>query len=322
MPQAWMVRAGERGKVVDAFSRGVVAIDWRDVGDLTNVTSREAIRELYLRSYPNTKAGRRPGDIAMLFKFRSVIRIGDNVVSYDPRNKEYLVGSVASDYFYDPSQIPGYPHIRKVTWEGRIRRDRLPLSSRNSLGSVLTIFTLDDNVWTSIVSKLGSSAAIRHDQSTKGKARDDFDYRQFTEAIRTEASKMSEHYELFYCLEKSIRTLVSEKLASDHGADWWDNAVPLDVLDNVKKNIQREQDAGVTRRSKNPVDYATFGELGDIVRKNWPTFNDTFNNQKAFTRIMNNLNVLRAPIAHCCPLADDELDRLRLTIKDWFRLME
>src|SRR6266480_8126459 len=71
-----------------------------------------------------------------------------------------------------------------------------------------------------------------------------------------------------------------------------------------------------TRRSKNPVDYTTFGELGDIVRKNWPTFDDTFNNQRAFNRIMSSLNVLRGPIAHCCPLADDEIDRLRLMIKD------
>ncbi len=37
---------------------------------------------------------------------------------------------------------------------------------------------------------------------------------------------------------------------------------------------------------------------------------------------MTSLNMLRAPIAHCCPLAEDEIVRLRLTVKDWFRLME
>ncbi len=41
----------------------------------------------------------------------------------------------------------------------------------------------------------------------------------------------------------------------------------------------------------------------------------------AFTRIMTSLNMLRGPIAHCCPLADDEVVRLQLTVKDWFRLM-
>ena len=37
---------------------------------------------------------------------------------------------------------------------------------------------------------------------------------------------------------------------------------------------------------------------------------------------MTNLNQLRGPIAHCSPFAEDEVVRLELTVKDWFRLME
>jgi len=66
----------------------------------------------------------------------------------------------------------------------------------------------------------------------------------------------------------------------------------------------------------------TFGELGDIVRANWQRFSDTFNIEKAFSKVMTNLNLLRAPIAHCSALAEDEVVRLRLTLADWFRLME
>ena len=40
------------------------------------------------------------------------------------------------------------------------------------------------------------------------------------------------------------------------------------------------------------------------------------------TTIMTSLNTLRAPIAHCSPLAEDEVVRFQLTVKDWFRLME
>ena len=39
-------------------------------------------------------------------------------------------------------------------------------------------------------------------------------------------------------------------------------------------------------------------------------------------KIIASLNALRAPIAHCSPLADDEVIRLQLTVRDWFRLME
>jgi hypothetical protein len=147
-------------------------------------------------------------------------------------------------------------------------------------------------------------------------------YPQFKEAFRREAAAMAEHYELFYCLERSIRDLVSEKLASEKGTNWWDTAVPQPVRTNVDKNIERERDSGVTVRSIDKLDYTTFGELGEIVRANWQSFGDIFNSEKAFTKIMTNLNVLRGPIAHCCPLAEDEVVRLRLTIGDWFRLMQ
>lgn len=151
---------------------------------------------------------------------------------------------------------------------------------------------------------------------------DDRYYPQFTESVRREAAQMAEHYEIFYCLEKSIRDIVCERLEAEHGTTWWNSVVPPNVRDNVKKNIQREQESGVTIRSTREIDYTTFGELGEVVRANWQTFSDTFNNEKAFTRVMGNLNLLRGPIAHCSPLAEDEVVRLRLTLKDWFRLME
>jgi hypothetical protein len=162
---------------------------------------------------------------------------------------------------------------------------------------------------------------LGRDHATRGD-KDDSYYPQFPEAVRREAADMAAHYELFYCLERFIRVLVIEKLEAAHGATWWDTVVPQPVKDNAKKNMQREAESGATVRSTREIDYTTFGELGDIVRANWQTFSDTFNNEKAFSKIMNTLNLLRAPIAHCSALAADEVVRLRLTLKDWFRLME
>lgn len=147
-------------------------------------------------------------------------------------------------------------------------------------------------------------------------------YPQFTQALRTEASAMGRHYELFYCLEKSIRSLVAEALEADHGENWWESCVEESIRNNVQMNIQREIDSGMTLRSESEIDFTTFGELGGIVRANWTSFDAIFSSPKAFTKIMTNLNMLRGPIAHCCPLAEDEVLRLQLAIKDWFRLME
>lgn len=147
-------------------------------------------------------------------------------------------------------------------------------------------------------------------------------YPQFDQALRQEAADMGRHYELFYCLEKSIRYLIAETLKAQHGENWWATRVPQAVRDNAGANMQREIDSGVTLRSEAEIDFATFGELGEIVRNNWESFDAIFSSQKAFTKIMTSLNMLRGPIAHCCPLAEDEIVRLRLTVKDWFRLME
>ncbi len=147
-------------------------------------------------------------------------------------------------------------------------------------------------------------------------------YPQFPHVLRLEAADMGRHYELFYCLEKSIRSLIAETLEAAHGEKWWTTNVPLTVQQNVQQNIQRETDSGVSQRSEDEIDYTTFGELGEIVRKNWVDFGTIFSSEKAFTKIMTSLNVVRGPIAHCCPLAPDEILRLQLTVRDWFRLME
>jgi Swt1-like HEPN len=187
----------------------------------------------------------------------------------------------------------------------------------------IRLFRMTHQMLESDLDRVEKSFSIDLGRESQARAGKDEDYYpQFSESVRQEAASMAEHYEVFYCLEQSIRDLVRDKLAAEVGSNWWEKVVTDPVKLNVDANITRERDSGVTMRSTEKIDYTTFGELGEIVRANWPAFSDTFNSQKAFTKIMTNLNVLRAPIAHCCPLAEDEAVRLRLTVRDWFRLME
>ena len=153
---------------------------------------------------------------------------------------------------------------------------------------------------------------------------DDVYYPQFDAAVRMEAAAMAKHYEVFYSLEKTIRTLVSTTLeVAEKTPSWWASArVPPAIQAEVKSRIQKELDAGVTRRSLDELDYSTFGELLVIISSNWDVFGSIFDSKKAVERVMASLNALRNPIAHCSPLAEDEILRLQLTVRDWFRLME
>ncbi len=148
-------------------------------------------------------------------------------------------------------------------------------------------------------------------------------YPQIESKIRAEAASMAPHYEVFYSLETTIRTLIADSLEAAEGDQWWSSArTPLQIKKDAENRRQREIDTGMTPRSQEPLDFTTFGELSEIIKTNWDVFGAIFSSVKAVERVMASLNTLRGPIAHCSPLAEDEVVRLRLSVRDWFRLME
>ena len=144
---------------------------------------------------------------------------------------------------------------------------------------------------------------------------------QFSQKLRAESEEMAAHYSVFYCLENSIRSLIDDRLTDAHGINWWsvESVVPTTVAKNCQDNQKRERETGVTPRSDSLLDYTTFGELGEILRQNWDYFGGTFRDRSAVNRILHSLNTLRGPIAHCKALAEDEVLRLHLALRDWFR---
>ena len=167
------------------------------------------------------------------------------------------------------------------------------------------------------------SISLGHLSELKGQIEDSY-YPQFSANIRATASRMSRHYELFYCLERNIRELVAQALEeSENSTEWWQAPrIPQQIVQDVSTRIQKEVDTGFSRRSDDELDYTTFGELAQIITSNWDIFGSIFSSKKAVERVMASLNTLRNPIAHCSVLAEDEILRLNLTVRDWFRLME
>jgi hypothetical protein len=139
-----------------------------------------------------------------------------------------------------------------------------------------------------------------------------------------DAERMSEFYKLFYALENDMRDLIELTMADSKGPQWWAEAVPQGVRDNAQKNFDREAAEGLPPRSDRLIDYTTFGELGEIVRDNWEVFSGMFSNatRNRVLRVINRLNLVRGPIAHCNFLPEEEAIRLKLAIRDWYKLME
>jgi len=195
--------------------------------------------------------------------------------------------------------------------------------NNHDLLSKIKLFTLANSLTENELDKVESELEIDLGRKEKQEIQHKSYYLQFSSNYRKEARMMAQHYEVFYCLEKSIRGLIVDLMKEKYGENWWEEKVSEELKKNVEKNIKREEDSGFTIRSVEEIDYTTFGELNVLVTSNWDAFENLFTRGiRAFQKIMNSLNQLRGPIAHCSPLAEDEVVRLELTVKDWFRLME
>ncbi len=168
----WMIRAGEGAYLVDRFrERACVGIGWSALGDLSLFKNEAVLKSKYLEEYPGQHASKSSNAIAMIKKFRFDMKVGDRAITYDPSHREYLIGEIISDYEYTCEVIDDedFNHTRKVKWLGNVSRDSLSVSSRNTLGSTLTVFSVNDDV----AAELNSLLNHQNDTSSISEAQEE-----------------------------------------------------------------------------------------------------------------------------------------------------
>jgi restriction system protein len=143
MSKTWMVRAQRGDRLYELFKEhSIVAIGWHELGDLTSATTRNALVERIHKVWPGGKAQADAMAAGQLHRFRTEMKVGDGIVTYDPSRRVYLVGAITGDYRWSPSLDPENANMRDVAWKGEVSRDLLSLESRNSLGAISTLFLL------------------------------------------------------------------------------------------------------------------------------------------------------------------------------------
>lgn len=131
----------------------------------------------------------------------------------------------------------------------------------------IKLFVLANSLTENALDEVEKKNEIDLGRKEKAPIKEEDYYAQFDLAFRKEAKDMSRHYEVFYCLEKSIRSLVVQLMHEKFGDNWWNEKVDEEIRKNADKNIQREADSGFTIRSEDIIDYTTFGELTQVVTK-------------------------------------------------------
>jgi len=127
-------------------------------------------------------------------------------------------------------------------------------------------------------------------------------------------------YPVVYVLENSVRELIRRVLKSAYGDGWWG----LAATDPVKKKVQERRAKEVSnpwhgRRGAQEIFYTDLGDLASIVTSNhnWQHFQRIFPSQRWLTQKLDEIEMSRNVMAHCNPLRQHDIARLKFYLADW-----
>ena len=98
------------------------------------------------------------------------------------------------------------------------------------------------------------------------------------------------------------------------------NAVMLRSQITNAKLLEKAAESRLALTGDFYMPYETTWE-GDKIRELFPTDESRVIRESDLENVLSRLNALRGPIAHCSILAEDEIVKLNLSVRDWFRLM-
>ncbi len=135
-----MVKAGFHTKHFKTFEeKGYIGIE-SEFGDLSQIKDKAELRQLSneVCSDLSDRDRRNTANIVSILVFD--FDIDDYIITFDCHERNYLIGTVKSDYIYDGDLET--PHIRNVEWIGKIDRDNLYMHVQKNLEDTRGIFKI------------------------------------------------------------------------------------------------------------------------------------------------------------------------------------
>ena len=135
------------------------------------------------------------------------------------------------------------------------------------------------------------------------------------------ATDAAETYRPFFVFENFLREFVVEVLSKDTAQTWWDK-VPKDVQDEIAKLEEAEEVKSwmaLGLRDKSAL--LTFPQLLRVIDHAWKDGFDEIVRDKGLIQEARLIVHLRNTICHMTEIPTEETDRVRQTIRDWFRVV-
>lgn len=136
------------------------------------------------------------------------------------------------------------------------------------------------------------------------------------------ATIASEAYKLFFVFEEYLRQLVVEVLTQESQAKTWWDYVPQDVKDDVSRLEQNEEiKSWMALGSRDKSALMTLPQILKVIDYAWKDGFHEIVRDKGLVQEARLLVHLRNTICHMSVLSDEEIDRIRQTMRDWFRVV-
>ena len=150
-----MIR-GDGGRLYDDFrDQEVAAVGWDLLAAVASSgASREKLKAIYRATAPSAKEGEVVSGASQVWRFVNEIQNGDWVLTYSPINRVYSLGTFIGSAMHHPDWAArGMGLARRVSWERQeLVRDGLGTTTKNSLGSTLTVFEIPAIAATEVLS--------------------------------------------------------------------------------------------------------------------------------------------------------------------------
>ncbi len=108
-------------------------------------------------------------------------------------------------------------------------------------------------------------------------------------------------------------------MAEKHGETWWER-----VPERIRKSAKSRMDEDSKfrwhgARGATEINYCDFGDLSSIIVTNWDVFEDLLGNMEWAKAALNALEKSRNIVMHGGSVANEDIERIGMNIRDWIR---
>lgn len=150
-----------------------------------------------------------------------------------------------------------------------------------------------------------------------------FDVNSILPALAKQADQTSEVYRLFFVFENYLRDLVTTIMRDKFGEDWWNHVPPNVKGDAEKLRETEEMKAWMAAAARSNAALLTYQQLLSVISDLWKDADfESALRDKMLIHGARTISHTRNTVCHMSPVTDEEADRVRQIMRDWFRAYE